>query len=265
VREAPAYRWCKEETFHHNHSNEVEVAGSNPAQGLGSSLYYYNKNQAELPRQLDEQKQQKQQSNNKLDWLSFKDYLLKHYNRNTTKARFCYAKRYYHVLLNEDASDLLEIESQQLRLNIMKSLTVLARFLGYYDTWQQIRKRHNLKWTAGNESITALQRFFNPDLTLDVIIQKVRKMINVLPPVMGEIVKFDVLVGLRPSEVVESVRLLQNSGASYYNPERQALEHFRFPEIFLRQTKKAYIYFITLDNLQPITNFGCKTPHLERH
>jgi hypothetical protein len=257
VWEAPAYRWRKEETFHHNHSNEVEVTGSNPVQGLDSLYYYNDNNQPELPRHLDEQKQQQ---SNKLDWLSFKDYLLKHYNKNTTKARLCYAKRYYHVLLNEDASDLIAVESQHTRLNIMKSLTLLARFLGYYDSWQQLRKRHNLKWTAGNESITALQRFFNPDLALDVMIQKVREMINVLPPIMGEIVKFGVLVGLRPSEVVESVRLLQNSGASYYNPERQALEHFRFPEIFLRQTKKAYISFITLDNLQPIANLGCKTP-----
>jgi intergrase/recombinase len=86
---------------------------------------------------------------------------------------------------------------------------------------------------------------------------------------MGEIVKFGVLVGLRPSEVVESVRLLNNNNnislpenfrVNYYNPERQTLEHFRFPEIFLRQTKKAYISFITLDNLQPIVKLGCKTP-----
>lgn len=132
---------------------EVEVAGSIPAQGL--DYLYYNDNQAELPRHLDEQKQKQQQSNKQLDWLSFKDYLLKHYNRNTTKARLCYAKRYYHVLLNEDASDLIAVESQQTRLNIMKSLTLLARFLGYYDSWQQLRKRHNLKWTACNESITA--------------------------------------------------------------------------------------------------------------
>jgi intergrase/recombinase len=50
------------------------------------------------------------------------------------------------------------------------------------------------------------------------------------------------------------------SSHHYYNPERQTLEHFRFPEIFLRRTKKAYIFFITLDNLQPIATLGCKTP-----
>jgi hypothetical protein len=64
--ETPAYRWRKEKTS--RRSNEVEVAGSNPAQGLDSLYYYYN--QPELPRQLDEQT-----NNNKVDWLAFKDYL----------------------------------------------------------------------------------------------------------------------------------------------------------------------------------------------
>jgi hypothetical protein len=36
----------------------------------------------------------------------------------------------------------------------------------------------------------------------------------------------------------------------YYNTERQCLEHFRFPEIFLRQTKKAYISFVTHEILE---------------
>jgi hypothetical protein len=52
----------------------------------------------------------------------------------------------------------------------MKSLTLLARFLGCYDTtWQQLRKRHNLKWTTGDESLVAMQRFFDDKLTLDSI------------------------------------------------------------------------------------------------
>ena len=79
-------------------------------------------------------------------------------------------------------------------------------------------------------------------------------------------------IGLRPSEVCESVRLLnsfqpmcsskdQDTGrTTYYNWERQTLEHFRFPEIFLRKTKKAYISFVTLDNLKPIAKMGPRTP-----
>jgi hypothetical protein len=268
VREAPAYRWRKENDTSH-HSNEVEVTGSNPVQGF-SFLYYNNNQQAELPRQLDEEQRQSNNNNN-LDWLAFKDYLSKHYNRNTTKARLCYAKRYYHVLLNEDASDLLDIESQQKRLNVMKSLTLLSRFLGCYDISQQLRKRHNLKWTTGEESLAAMQRFFDPNLTLDSMLQWVRQAINLLPLAMSAVIRHAVLTGLRPSEAVESVRLLNNPDPNldqahyYYNPDRSVLEHFRFPEIFIRRTKKAYISFMSSDNYQLIAQMGPKTPNPERH
>jgi hypothetical protein len=86
---------------------------------------------------------------------------------------------------------------------------------------------------------------------------------------MAKIVKFACLIGLRPSEVCESVRLICKSTdkspgsqtTRYYNPERQALEHFRFPEIFLRQTKKAYISFVTAEMIEPLLrSFGLRVP-----
>jgi hypothetical protein len=94
----------------------------------------------------------------------------------------------------------------------MESLTLISRYLGCYDTWQQIRKRHNLKWTAGNESLLAMQRFFNTELSLDVMFSGIKDMVDKLPTTqMSQIIKFGTLVGLRPSEVVESVRLLNNT------------------------------------------------------
>jgi hypothetical protein len=46
----------------------------------------------------------------------------------------CYAKKFYHVLFEEDAHDLLAIESKQKRLSVMKSLTILSFYLECYDT-----------------------------------------------------------------------------------------------------------------------------------
>jgi hypothetical protein len=88
---------------------------------------------------------------------------------------------------------------------------------------------------------------------------------------MGQIIKFACLTGLRPAEAVESVRLINASveqrhnnekppQRAYFNPERQALEHFRFPEIFFRQTKKAYISFITHEMLVEVTDIGKQIP-----
>jgi intergrase/recombinase len=151
----------------------------------------------------------------------------------------------------------------------MKSLTALSRYMGYYDRWQQTRKQYNLKWSIGNESLQALERFFNPDMTLDHMIDRVKTMMQVLPPVMSNIVKYAVLTGLRPSEAIDSVKLLNrlpvndcspNTGNNYYDSEQQTLRHYLFPDTFLRVTKKAYLSYITPENLQPIANLGSKTP-----
>jgi hypothetical protein len=64
----------------------------------------------------------------------------------------------------------------------MEALTALSKYNGCYDTWQQIRKRYSLKWTNGDESLQSLQRFFNPELSLDVMLEKVKEMIRLLPP-----------------------------------------------------------------------------------
>jgi hypothetical protein len=63
-----------------------------------------------------------------INWLAFQDYLSKTCNNsNTAKVRMCYAKKFYYVLFEEEADDLLAIESEQKRLNVMKSLILLSR------------------------------------------------------------------------------------------------------------------------------------------
>jgi hypothetical protein len=83
---------------------------------------------------------------------------------------------------------------------------------------------------------------------------------------MGQIIKFASIIGLRPSEVVESVRLLSvclpGGHRNCYNPERCALEHFRFPEIFLRQTKKAYVSFVTPEMIAEVVGVTRQVPSL---
>nr|MDQ3883124.1 hypothetical protein [Thermoproteota archaeon] len=57
-----------------------------------------------------------------------------------------------------------------------------------------------------------------------------------------------------------ATRVATKVSEQYYNSEHQALEHFRFPDKFLRTTKKAYISFITKEQLSGIANLGSKTP-----
>jgi intergrase/recombinase len=85
-----------------------------------------------------------------------------------------------------------------------------------------------------------------------VILQYVREVIQKLSSAYGNYIKFDYLTGLRASEVVESVHLIKNRETfhQYYKPERMALEHFRFLDIFFGQTKKAYISFADKETLE---------------
>ena len=114
-----------------------------------------------------------------------------------------------------------------------------------------------------------MERFFNPSMNLDNMLTKIREMIQVLPVAMAAVVKMDVLTGLRPTEAVEAVKLL-NLGpeiddlgpeiGQYYNSERQVLEHFKYPKVFQRATKKAYISYLSLDNYHYFADLGPKTP-----
>jgi intergrase/recombinase len=164
------------------------------------------------------------------------------------------------VLESGDASAIASLSPWN-KYHAMHALANYAKYTGRYDRFLQIKHSYNLKWTSGNESLQSFERFFNPDLSLDSMLQRVREMIAKTPLQIAQIIKFACLTGLRPSEVVESVRLLNSelsTGRQYYNPQRQALEHFRFPDIFLRQTKKAYISFVSPEILDVIKSLTSK-------
>ncbi len=127
----------------------------------------------------------------------------------------------------------------------MEALTILSKFIGCYGTWQEIRKSYSLHWMDGNESLHAMQRFFDSNLTLDSMLSKVREMMHELPPTVVGVIRFACLTGLRPYEACASVRLLNCPPVDksvtdnrYHNQEQQTIEHFRFSEILLRPTKK---------------------------
>ncbi len=201
-----------------------------------------------------------------IDWNQFQQFLLPRTNAKTAGERIRYAKQFVNVLQTGDAQPLLQVTPDK-RIHAMKGLASLSRFLGCYDTWMQIRQRYNLKWSTGNESLATFERFFDDKRSLDSMLQWVKEAIKVLPAEMGAIIKFNVLTGLRPNEAIAAIRLLRDKDTTtnttrekYFNPERQALEHYRFPSIFLRRTKSAYISIIELEQLSCIAQMRGKTP-----
>jgi hypothetical protein len=171
-----------------------------------------------------------------------------------------YAKKYGHVLDSGDASHLLVLSPRN-RHHALAALANLAKFQGRSLEFQQIKQHYALKWTSSNNSMQTFQRLFSNDLDFDTLLGKIKEMIRVLPVAMATVIKFNCLTGLRPAEAIESIRLLHvqkfeieqmHNIQQYYNSELQCLEHFRFPETFLRRTKCAYVSFVAKEHLSEI-------------
>jgi intergrase/recombinase len=84
-----------------------------------------------------------------------------------------------------------------------------------------------------------------------------------LPKKYSNILLFTAITGLRPSECWHSIRLIQSDRERYVNNERRILSHYKYPEIFLRRTKKAYIALISEHILEIAENSHIRLPYAQ--
>jgi hypothetical protein len=185
------------------------------------------------------------------DFVGFEAWLYSQKKRKrTVRDTLFYAKKFAYVLDSGDATPILTQVKPLSQKHVLSALANLSKYQGRYEQWNQIRRNYNLHWVKA-DSITHFERFFSEELTLDTMIQRIKEMIRLLPPPMGQIIKFGSLIGARCTEIIECVKLINNpeTFSKLYNPQRQALEYFRFPDIFLRETKKLYVSFVRDDIL----------------
>jgi hypothetical protein len=75
----------------------------------------------------------------------------------------------------------------------------------------------------------------------------------------GNILLFDTLTGLRPDETCKAIQILHREDKNYVRKDLMILEHYKYPDIFIRRTKKAYISVLTdsiLDLAKQSSNCG---------
>jgi len=102
-------------------------------------------------------------------------------------------------------------------------------------------KDYGIKWTTFS-SIDSFLRILNSN-NKDILTWY-QKATNVLNNDCSTYLKFLITSGLRPNEGIESFNLIRTKLDEYYNEELGTLEHFRFKETFLRNTKNAFITII---------------------
>jgi hypothetical protein len=148
--------------------------------------------------------------------------------------------------LREDASRLV-ILSFDKRTHVMKALATLSKFLGCYDRWKKIVEKYQLRWTdnskgAGPSSkgLEIFHNIYSKNNYQDMIVQ-LKDACRKLDEKYSYALLYCTLTGLRPAEACSSIRLLKERRDEYLSEDKKVMEHFRFPEVFMRRTKNAYI------------------------
>ncbi|MDN5845252.1 MAG: hypothetical protein L0H53_03150 [Candidatus Nitrosocosmicus sp.] len=189
----------------------------------------------------------------------FKLYLLsQELERKTAMQHYRYATQYNYILTNGNLSELFAYPDSK-RKHIMKALAAYSKYTGEYEKWQQIRKNYQLKWSSGADSLAGFHNILKENGDFDKMIEWVcikRKEYSRF----ANILMFNVLTGLRPTEAIDSFNLLLSiKKQEYLSEDNKLLQHYKFPEIFLRRTKKTFISIVNttilslLENQKPLT------------
>jgi intergrase/recombinase len=142
------------------------------------------------------------------------------------------------------------------RLHVLASLSALSKFLGICGGFRSLVSNYGLKWNVRNDDLLIAR--FTKKTDANSILDWV-KLVKAKCPELCDFMDFMIVTGLRYDEAVESYNLiikLAHEGKlnQYYNEERAILEHFRFKEIFIRRTKKAFISFVPKELVLKLSN-----------
>jgi hypothetical protein len=181
-----------------------------------------------------------------LDWKAFGEWLQKNFSYNYAKDLLNYSRRFNHVLVSGEASELLRLSSS-VRKMVLASLSNLAKFLGLYEDFKRLVKNYGLKWSGGKAEDYLISRMAHTENNGSVL-EWVR-LVKAELPRLSVFMDFMVFSGLRLREALNSYNLiidLARAGrlSEYYNFENEALEHYRFKSLFMRRSKKVFVTFL---------------------
>jgi len=193
--------------------------------------------------------------NGQIDWEAFREWLLRNHKATVTRDYVNYSKRFSHCLLSRDLTEVRNLRVT-IRANVVKAISSLAKFLGIYDEYKTLLKSYGIDWKGRSSDdlmIDRLTKSQNPDEMFSWISQVKRDL-----PELSEFMDFISVTGLRLAEAVSSYNLivdLSKKGklGEYYNADSLILEHFRFKETFIRNSKKAFVSFVPVELVKRIS------------
>jgi len=216
----------------------------------------------------------KQGSAPEVQWDEFHTWLAAQYSSKHTYAVMSYAQKYHEAIWQPAKAAALLAMTPDTRRYVMESLAALSKFTGTYEQWQAIKKQTGLKWQSSNKSVNLVKALLNDEIA--DIIPWLKDVTTKVSRKFSAVLIFAALTGLRPSEACNAVNLiteLHQKGqlSEYYDEELNLLLHFKYPAIFLRRCKNAYISFASPSLIQaviggePVHYYGMYTMLNKQH
>lgn len=126
----------------------------------------------------------------------------------------------------------------------MCALANQSKYRGCYNRWKEIKEAYDLKWTTSTD-LDIFNAIMESKNQYPAMLEWLKDTCNGLPDKYSSAVLYGALTGLRVGELFQSIRLVQTDLDNYMNKDRMLLEHYKYREIFIRRTKKAYITVLT--------------------
>jgi intergrase/recombinase len=209
---------------------------------IGYRIYYFKKRMGSAGFEPATSSAQGSRDLLKID--SFEAYLRKALtNEKDVTYILAAALKYQDVLTTGKAGKLLSL-TDNVRRQAMRALSHLARYNGVYQQWRMIIQQHGLRWRKTEDRFD----FFEKE-DFNEMIEYIKQTVKILPKHQANTFILATLLGLRADETCKAISLLKQDSQGYYNCELGILEHYKFKQVFIRRTKKAYISLVDQETL----------------
>ena len=189
---------------------------------------------------------------NSINWSEFKQYLNSKYARGYAISLFEHSSKYYNLLYDVNG---IQLSKPTARNNVINGLTALSKYLGEYESFKKNMLTHGIK-RVKPDPLQAFIRIFNSSAHKGLG-EWYRNALAVLSDNEKLYFRFVLLSGVRAMEGVNSFNLIADLGCKYtteyYNENTAFLEHFRYPKLFLRDSKNLYISAVPKQLLDDIS------------
>jgi intergrase/recombinase len=180
--------------------------------------------------------------------------LLSKYCRSYALQIYNNSIKHYDCLENPQGISAIQTST---RGNVLKAMVNLAKFLGIYEEYKVRLKNNGIKWLNTDDSFNSFLRIVNNNHSnLGEWYKTAQSILHGNEKLW---LRFNLLTGLRKQESINSFNLIiklsnEDKLSEYWNEELRLLEHFKYADLFLRQTKKVYISTVTKELINEITN-----------